>query len=48
MANLVLVKGRIKFDVNKTAADRAGLKVSSKLLKQARKVITTPPARETR
>ena len=48
MANLVLVKGRIKFDVNKGATDKAGLKVSSKLLKAGRKIIDTPPVKETR
>ena len=48
MANLALVRGRIKFDINKGAADKAGLKARAQLLKAARKVIDTPPAKETR
>lgn len=38
MINLVLDGNRIRFDVNKEAADRAGLQISASLLRLARKV----------
>jgi hypothetical protein len=40
MITFVLENDRVKFDINKTAIDRAGLAVSSKLLRVARHVRT--------
>ena len=38
MIRLIIDEGRVRFDVNIVSAERAGLKVSSQLLKLARKV----------
>jgi hypothetical protein len=38
MIRLVVDEGRVRFDINAAAAERAGLKLSSQLLKLARKV----------
>jgi hypothetical protein len=42
MIAFVLEDNRVKFDINKTAIDRVGLAVSSKLLRVARHVRTEP------
>jgi hypothetical protein len=42
MIAFVLEDNRVKFDINKTAIDRVGLVVSSKLLRVARHVRTEP------
>jgi Fe-S cluster assembly iron-binding protein IscA len=39
--NFVLENNRVKFDVNNTAAAQSGLVISSKLLRVARRVLTT-------
>ncbi len=39
MINFVIMKGSVKFEINKTAADNAGIKIRSKLLRLAINII---------
>jgi hypothetical protein len=43
--NFLLEGGKVRFEINKEAADKAGLTISSKLLQLARRVVTSPGAR---
>ena len=45
--NLVIEKNKVRFEINQAAAERAGLKVSSKLLRLARHVKDKAEAEET-
>jgi hypothetical protein len=42
MINFVLEGSKVRFEINTGAADRAGIKISSKLLQLAKKVVTNP------
>jgi uncharacterized membrane protein len=46
MISLRLVGQKVRFDINMDAAERAGLKLSSQLLRLARVVYGTGPLRE--
>jgi hypothetical protein len=41
VVNLLMVKDRVRFEINSSATDRAGLKISSKLLNLATRVVKT-------
>ncbi len=43
--NFVLEGSKVRFEVNTDSADRAGLKISSKLLQLAKRIVTNPGAR---
>jgi hypothetical protein len=43
MINLTLEENRLRFEINQLAAERAGLKISSKLLSLAKLVADDPP-----
>jgi hypothetical protein len=45
IVNFVLEKNRVRFDIDAAAADRAGLRVSSRLLRLAQTVRNAPGAR---
>ncbi len=43
--NFVLEGSKVRFEVNTDSADRAGIKISSKLLQLAKRIVTSPGAR---
>jgi hypothetical protein len=43
--NFVLEGSKVRFEVNTDSADRAGLKISSKLLQLAKRIVSNPGAR---
>ena len=42
MLNFLLVQGKLRFEASVPSADRSGLKLSSRLLAVAERVVTTP------
>jgi hypothetical protein len=43
--NFVLEGSKVRFEINTDSADRAGIKISSKLLQLAKRIVTNPGAR---
>jgi hypothetical protein len=43
--NFILEGSKVRFEINTDSADRAGLRISSKLLQLARRIVTAPGAR---
>jgi len=43
--NFVLEGSKVRFEINTDSADRAGLKISSKLLQLAKRIVPNPGAR---
>jgi hypothetical protein len=43
--NFILEGSKVRFEINTDSADRAGIRISSKLLQLARRIVTAPGAR---
>ena len=43
--NFILEGSKVRFEINTESADRAGIRISSKLLQLARRIVTAPGAR---
>jgi hypothetical protein len=43
--NFILEGSKVRFEINTDSADRAGLRISSKLLQLARRIVTAPGAK---
>ena len=43
--NFILEGSKVRFEINTESADRAGLRISSKLLQLAKRIVTAPGAR---
>ena len=43
--NFVLEGSKVRFEINTGSAERAGIRISSKLLQLAKRIVTTPGAR---